>query len=248
MLSMSMAETVLSTEEFTFSKRRKFIRFFFKAYLYIRFQVLQKHRYTQLTLETIDDMSMVVLPQVFNPKLLRTGEFLAIYLNSTLINQQSKVLDMGTGSGVGAVFSAKFSDNVTAIDINPDAVRCATINALLNKQNNKISVLEGNLFEPLEKDETFDLILFNPPYYYGKPKDKLDHAWRGDQVVEVFIQQLKQRLTDKGLALLVLSSDGEIEDFFSLFKKYQLKATIVAKKDLINEIIFIVQLSYRQHF
>jgi len=72
---------------------------------------------------------LLVTPSVFNPKLLRTGDFFASMLDSRLIGSDSEVLDMGTGSGVCAVFAAQHARRVVAVDINPAAVRCARINA-----------------------------------------------------------------------------------------------------------------------
>ena len=56
---------------------------------------------------------------------------------------------MGTGSGVGAVFAAQWARRVVAVDINPAAVRCARINALLNHVEDRVDVVEGDLFEPI---------------------------------------------------------------------------------------------------
>jgi len=30
----------------------------------------------------------------------------------------------------------------------------------------------------MSKSERFDVVLFNPPYYRGVPRNALDHAWR----------------------------------------------------------------------
>ena len=50
-----------------------------------------------------------------------------------------------------------------AVDINPEAVRCAGINALLNHFEHKIEVRHGDLFAAVPA-ERFDLIVFNPPF------------------------------------------------------------------------------------
>ena len=50
---------------------------------------------------------------------------------------------------------------------------------------NDSSALEGDLFLPVER-ETFDLVVFNPPYYEGRPRDWTEHTWRGDTVVRRF--------------------------------------------------------------
>ena len=61
-----------------------------------RFRFFQRHRYNQLVIELVISKPMVILPKVFNPKLFRTGEFLARTLNEPLIPLQANVLDMGT--------------------------------------------------------------------------------------------------------------------------------------------------------
>ena len=94
-------------------------------------------------------------------------------------------LDMGTGSGVGAIFAARRGYRVVAVDINPQAVRCARINTLLNRLEERIEVRRGDLFEPV-RGERFDLVLFNPPFFVGEPRSDLDRAWRGREVLERF--------------------------------------------------------------
>ena len=64
-----------------------------------RFRLFQRHRYRRLVLEHVDGLDLVVLPQVFNPKLLRSGELFVEFLSrSDLVRPTEKVLDLGTGS------------------------------------------------------------------------------------------------------------------------------------------------------
>ncbi len=151
------------------------------------------------------------------------------------------ILDMGTGSGVGAVFAARRADRVVAVDINPHAVRCARINALLNGVEGTVEVREGNLFAPVA-GERFDLILFNPPYFRGAPRDPLDHAWRSLDVVERFATELRHHLTPAGYALVVLSTDGDTPAFLSAFERNHLDITVAARTELINETLTVYQL------
>jgi release factor glutamine methyltransferase len=125
---------------------------------------------------------------------------------------------------------------VTAVDINPEAVRCARMNVLLNRLENRIEVLEGDLFSPLD-DERFDLILFNPPFHRGRPNDGLDHAWRGEDVFERFTAELRNRLTPDGMALLVLSSDGDGHELLAMLAEQGYAVTIRAEKNLVNELL-----------
>jgi HemK-related putative methylase len=207
-----------------------------RAWLTLRYQVLSR-RYDRLTLEAIDGVPLLVLPQVFNPVLLRTGAFMARALTRQPLAGKA-VLDMGTGSGVGAVFAARGGARVTAVDINAEAARCARINALLNHLDDRIDVRQGDLVEPVQ-GQRFDLVLFNPPFYRGKPSDNLDHAWRGLDVFERFAGGLADMLTPGGKALLVLSSDGDCHELLDELAAAGFRSEVVEQKDLINEVLTI---------
>ena len=75
-----------------------------RQWLGLRYRVLSR-RYNRLVLEQIDGVPLVVLPQVFNPVLLRTGAFLARTVAALPLPPGADVLDLGAGSGVGAVLS-----------------------------------------------------------------------------------------------------------------------------------------------
>jgi methylase of polypeptide subunit release factors len=71
-------------------------------------------------------------------------------------------LDIGTGCGFLATVLAPFCNRVTAIDVNPAAIRAAGFNARWNGLDN-ISFLAGNLLEPV-RGRRFDRIVCNPPF------------------------------------------------------------------------------------
>jgi methylase of polypeptide subunit release factors len=104
----------------------------------------------------------------------------------------------------------------------------------LNRLEDRIEVLEGDLFGPLGS-ERFDIVLFNPPFHRGRPNDGLDHAWRGEDVFERFTAELGDRLTADGRALLVLSSDGDGHELVAMLAEAGYAVTIRAEKNLVNE-------------
>ena len=187
-------------------------RQWWRLWLRARFLLFQRHRFGRLVLEEVGGTPLLVLPEVFNPRLFRTGEALAQALNGQLIPPGSTVLDMGTGSGIGAIFAARWAQRVVAVDVNPEAVRCTRINTLLNRVERIVEVREGDLFGAVP-GELFDVVLFNPPYYRGAPQSRLDHAFRSPDVIERFAAGLKHHLRSGGHALLVLSSDGDVHSF-----------------------------------
>ena len=201
---------------------------------------LVRRRHRRLVLETVAGAPFVVLPEVFNPALFSTSEFLVAHLGPATV-PPGRVLDMGTGSGIGAVFAARWAERVIAVDINPAAVRCVQINALLNGVETKVEARLGDLFAPV-KDEVFDLILFNPPYFSGRPRDMYDHAWRSEDVIPRFLAGLPARLAPGGAALVVVSSDVNEDIFIAQARATGLHTEIVARRDLIYEIDTIYKL------
>src|SRR5260370_4084532 len=205
------------------------------------YRLMGKDRYDDFRLERVDDMPFVVAPSVFNPKVPRTGEFLASQIDSRLVQHDWEVLDMGTGSGVCAVFAAKHARHVVAVDINAAAVRCAGINALLNHLEHKIDVRHGDLFAPVP-GERFDLVLFNPPFVQGVPQDDRDRAWRSNDVAERFAAGLAAHLKPSGFALVLLSTFGDGCVFLEEFRKECFEISVLAERRFVNERLTIFRL------
>lgn len=210
--------------------------------LWWRYLLFQRHRHNNLVLEQVMERPFLVLPEVLNPKLFQTGELIAHWLTEKrLIPADSAVLDMGTGSGVGAVAAAQWARCVVALDINPAAVRCARINTLLNSLEDKITVYESDLFTAVPHQQ-FDVILFNPPYYRGEPKNMLDRAFYAMDVVERFTAELPSHLTPTGYALVLLSSTGDEQSFLDLFQREGFVCSIAARQTLPTEVVTFYQL------
>lgn len=81
-----------------------------------------------------------------------------------------RVLDLCTGSGNLAVAIAVHEPRcrVWASDLHADALEVAARNAALHGVTDRITLLEGNLFEPVrglgEAGAGFDVVVCNPPY------------------------------------------------------------------------------------
>jgi release factor glutamine methyltransferase len=130
---------------------------------------------------------------------------------------------------------------VVAVDINPAAVRCASINALLNHLEHKIEVRHGDLFAGLSS-ERFDLVLFNPPFLLGKPRDDRDRAWRSTDVAERFAAGLAAQLKPGGYALVVLSTFGDGMVFLNEFRRHEFALSVLAGRRFLNERLTLFKL------
>jgi HemK-related putative methylase len=198
------------------------------------YRLIGKDRYDDFRLERVHGIPFIVTPSVFNPKVPRTGAFLASQLDASLVQQDWAVLDMGTGSGVCAIFAARHARRVVAVDINAAAVRCADINARLNHLEHKIDVRQGDLFAPVQ-GEQFDLILFNPPFLRGTPTDDRDRAWRSTDVAERFVGGLRDHLRPSGSALVLLSTFGDGRHFLNAFHEQDWDISVFAERRFVNE-------------
>lgn len=82
-------------------------------------------------------------------------------------NNESKILDIGTGSGCIAVSLARLfpKAEVTAFDISDDALKIATQNAELNNVKVNFELVDILNAEDYSKsDSKWDIIVSNPPY------------------------------------------------------------------------------------
>ncbi len=84
---------------------------------------------------------------------------------------KGSVLEIGCGSGIISIHLAKRGNQVTAVDINPKAIKATEFNS--KKNNVKIEIIEGDMFSKL-KNCKFDTIVCNPPYL--PPTDEYDDS------------------------------------------------------------------------
>jgi HemK-related putative methylase len=210
--------------------------------LHWHYRLFQQQRDRSFVLEQVGGLPLLVAPGVLNPRLMRTGEFFAEQLRPDLLPADAGVLDMGTGSGVCALFAARYARRVVAVDINPAAVRCARINTLMHQCEDRIEVLHGDLFAPLA-GRRFDVVLFNPPFLNGVPRNDGDRAWRSTDIAQRFASGLRNHLTPMGFALVLLSNYGGAREFISQFQRHEFAMTVVAEREFVNERLAIVRLS-----
>jgi release factor glutamine methyltransferase len=217
-------------------------RALWRLLLRARFVLWQHRRHDRLVLERGLGLPLVVLPGVLNPALFRTSGVALDALHGGAVPAGATVLDLGTGSGVLAVAAARTARSVVAVDLNPAAVRCARINALLNGVEDRVEVREGDLFDPVA-GERFDVVLCNPPFYRGEPRTPLDGALFSTDFAERFSGALSLHLTPQGFALVVLSSDGDIAGFEAAFRDAGLTFQTVAERDLVSERVRLYRLA-----
>ncbi|MET0379197.1 MAG: class I SAM-dependent methyltransferase [Spongiibacteraceae bacterium] len=114
-----------------------------------------------------------------------------------------RALDVGTGSGAGAIVIARESPGavVIASDINTHALRLARVNVLLAEASG-VTVQHSDLFERISGD--FDLIVANPPFLIDPEQRAYRHGGgaRGEGFTLTLLQAALPRLVSGGTLLI----------------------------------------------
>lgn len=119
-------------------------------------------------------------------------------------------LDLCAGPGIQSLVASSFSASVTAVEINPIASQIARLNAVINRRDDRITVLDGDLFAPLPPGERFDHITANPPLLPVPPG--LRYPFVGDggvdglAVTRRILEGLPAHLADGGSAQIIATS------------------------------------------
>lgn len=167
------------------------------------------------------------------------------YLNNLIGKDNNskdiKILDMGTGFGIHALTCKKMNfKNILAADINPEAVKH------LEKQ--KIKSIQTNLFSKIDKEDKFNIIIFNPPYL---PEDKREPedsrlittaGERGYELIIRFLKQAKSHLNNNGKILLLFSSLSKPKIILKKARELGYKYQLLDKQKLFFEELYVYEL------
>ncbi|WP_369991835.1 methyltransferase [Pseudomonas xanthosomatis] len=138
----------------------------------------------------------------FGPDSYRFAQVIHDHLQRSPKRVQHAV-DIGCGSGVGALLIARAAQHaqVSAVDINPQALRFTAINAALAGVAN-LSVEPSDLLDGLSG--TFDLIVANPPYMLDAGRRAYRHGGGslGAELSLRIVEQARERLAPGGTLLL----------------------------------------------
>lgn len=141
-------------------------------------------------------------------------EQLVELLQSKISNPESKILDVGTGSGVIALsLATKLPEaRVTATDISDDALALARENAGRLGLTSRIDFARDDLLTHV--NDAYDLIVANLPYVAADDRSTLSRevlhdpevalfgGERGDEIVRKLIDEARSHLTPGGLLAL----------------------------------------------
>lgn len=141
------------------------------------------------------------------------------------VNKDSKVFDIGCGSGILAIAAAKLgAKEVVAVDLDEVAVKVAKENVLENKVEKSVSVIHGNLTDVI-KDKA-DVIVANIIADIIKilAKDvqnfmKEDAIFISSGIILDKVEEVKESLIENGFEIVEVQKLGEWSAIVSKLKK-----------------------------
>ena len=132
------------------------------------------------------------------------------------------ILDLCTGSGCLAILAAHAFPyaSVDAADLSPDALSVAERNVADYDLQDRVHLIESDLFAKLD-GKRYDLIISNPPYvdaasvaalpqeYLHEPKLALGSGHDGLDATRVILEHAAQHLTANGLLVVEIGHNRD---------------------------------------
>ncbi len=132
----------------------------------------------------------------------------------------TNILDLCTGSGCLPIMLAEAFPNahVDAVDISPDALAVAQRNVADYGLQDRIALIESDLYDKLPQKK-YDLIISNPPYvnagsmaklpqeYLREPQIALAGGEDGMDLVRRIVAGAAQRLTEQGVLVVEIGNE-----------------------------------------
>ena len=158
---------------------------------------------------TYNNLVFIGLNSVFSPVIFED----TFFFNENLpICANDEFLEIGCGTGFISVNFALKGANVTATDINQNAIKNTKLNSILHSTENKIKILYSDVFENINNSLRFDVIFWNVPFIFQTVKEisKLEQSvfdieYNG---IRNYISNVKFYLKSKGRAFLGFSSSS----------------------------------------
>lgn len=183
--------------------------------------------------ERLDDLLIDDLKLIQNPDYFCFSLDAVLLANFASPKKNSKVLDIGTGSGIiSHLMQAKYQvEKIYGIDIQAELIDMAKRSAKYNNIEDKLEFINANIKNGLEvfERESFDYIISNPPYMKASSgkinlEDKVAIARHEIECdLEDIIKMSSQLLKYRGKVAYVYRTQ-RLAELLSLMDKYNLAA------------------------
>ncbi|HNV97846.1 MAG TPA: methyltransferase [Chitinophagales bacterium] len=218
------------------------MRKLYKLYSRIWLQPRVRKRMQQSAMYTHGDIRLFIPPGVFHPGYFHSTQFLLDFtLRHPLTGKH--ILELGAGSGLISIATAKKGAVVTASDINQQALQALQQNAEHNQV--KLQIVYSDLFGSLEGMH-FDYILINPPFYPQDARNDLERAWYAGldfQYFQRLFAGIHPFLPENTEAWMILSEDTSTVHIEDIAHAAGLHMEVIEKKRILWEWNYIYKLT-----
>lgn len=154
------------------------------------------------------------------------------------------VLDVGTGSGILAILTARHGSYVVGIDISYESLLDAYKNIIVNNVDQYIDLIQGDTLECIRNNLERPVIISNPPYLPGLHEFVDDHIYIGgphgiDVALKILSWLAKSRC---GEAYILLSSYSREDLFRYVLTEYGCKYVVLDEIVLDGEKIMLYKI------
>lgn len=183
--------------------------------------------------ERIDDLEYKGL------KIIQNKEWFCFGMDSVILanfakkeKKGSKILDLGTGTGIIAILLSKKVENskITAIEIQKEVAEMAQRSVKLNNLEESVKIVNEDIKNILRKSgqAKFDVVITNPPYkkketgILSENNVKMISRHEITANLEDFIKVAGEQLKDYGVFYMI-NRPERIIDIFENLRKYKLE-------------------------
>lgn len=159
--------------------------------------------------------------------------------------ETGRVLEVGVGSGYVAERVQTHTDAmIVGCDINPEAC--------FRARSAGVDTVRSDLTKPFKAD-SFDVVLFNPPYLPTPPEaewdDPLEHALSGGpdgrRVIEPFFADAPRVLRSNGRILLLISTLTDVTAVSELADRAGLETEEIASEPYPFERLVVLEITHK---
>jgi release factor glutamine methyltransferase len=160
------------------------------------------------------------------------------------IRTEDSAIEIGCGRALISSQAAPLAKSFLATDINPHAVRLA--------KSHGLEAIRADLFRGIAGK--FDLIIFNPPYLPTADEERIDgwlnHAFdggiEGRDTINIFLESLRDHLSSRGRALLLVSSLSGLENVIKKASELGLEVSELSSERYFFEALYVLRLEAKK--
>lgn len=134
-------------------------------------------------------------------------------------------LDLCSGSGIQCIMAADAYERGIAVEVNKKAIDALKFNISLNELDEKINIINGDLYSKIPRNQKFDIITANPPFLPVPEKIAFpiagDGGESGLETIHKILISFDNYLNEGGSAIIIGESLGNDDGSFLMDLLYK---------------------------